>query len=51
MTWGFLRGRKFQSQIFETECRNFLDCFRIVRAEFSELFSDSPDMISRTVFG
>ena len=41
MAWGFLRGRKFQSQIFKTECRNFWDFFRTVRVEFSKLFSGS----------
>ena len=31
--------------------RNFWDCFQTVRAEFSRLFSDSPDMIFGTIFG
>ena len=30
---------------------NFRDCSRTVRAEFSGLFSDNPDMIFGTVFG
>ena len=29
---------------------NFQYCFRTVQAEFSILFSDSPDLILRTVF-
>ena len=44
MAWVFLetvRCRKFQSQIFGTKCRNFWDCFRTVRIEFSGLFSGS----------
>ena len=32
------------------ECRNFRDCFRAVRVEFSGLFSDSPNRIFETVF-
>ena len=31
--------------------RNFLNCFRTVRAEFSRLFSNSPDRIFGTFFG
>ena len=31
--------------------RNFQDCFRTVRIEFSRLLSDSPDRIFGTVFG
>ena len=57
-----MRGHKFQSQNFEIECRNFQDCFRIVRAkfrdcfwtiqaEFSGLFLNSSDKIFETVFG
>ena len=56
-----MKGRKFQSPIFWTECRNFLDylrtvraefrdCFRTIRVEFSGLFSNSPDKIFRIVF-
>ena len=37
-----MRGRKFQSQIFRAECRNFY--------EFSRLFSDSLNRILGTVF-
>ena len=62
MAWDFLRGRKFKSQNFWTEFRNFWDCFQIVQAEFrdcfqtvrveiSGLFSDSPDMNFKTVSG
>ena len=46
-----MKGRKFNSQIFGVECRNFWDCFRTVRVEFSELFSDTPDRIFEIVFG
>ena len=49
MAWDFfletVRGRKFKSQIFGTECRNFRDCFLTVRAKFLGLFSDRPDKI------
>ena len=56
-----VKGRKFQSQNFWTECRNFLDCFWTIQvefrdyfwtvlAEFFKLFSDSPDKNFRTVF-
>ena len=38
-----MRGHKFQSQIFGTECRN---CYK-----FLGLFLDSPDLIFRTVLG
>ena len=37
-----MRGRKFQSQVFWTEFRNFY--------EFLGLFSDNQDRIFRTVF-
>ena len=37
-----VRGHKFQSKIFGTKCRNFLEYFRTVWVEFSELFFDSP---------
>ena len=30
---------------------NFQDCFQIVRAQFSGLFSDSLDRIFRTILG
>ena len=30
--------------------RNFWDCFQTIRAEFSGLFLDNPDMIFGTVF-
>ena len=46
-----MRGRKFKSQNFGTECRDFLDYFQKVRAEFLGLFSDSPDRIFGTIFG
>ena len=39
------------SQNLGTECRNFGDCFRTVRVEFSRLVSDSLDIIFETVFG
>ena len=56
-----MKGRKFQSQIFWTECRNFQDyfgqsglnfwdCFQTVWVEFSGLFLDSQDRIFKTVF-
>ena len=56
-----MRGRKFQSQNFWTEFRNFqayfrtvraefLDCFRTVQVEISRLYSNSPDIIFRNVF-
>ena len=62
MAWNFLRCRKFQSQNFLTEFMNFLDYFRIVRAEFRDCFQtvrveilglylDSSDIIFRNVFG
>ena len=57
-----MKCRKFQSQIFWTQCRNFWDCFKTVRAKFwdcfqivrvkiSRLFLDSPDKIFGIVFG
>ena len=56
-----MRGRKFQSQIFWAECRNFWDCFQTVQTEFwdcfwtvrveiSGLFSDNSDMNFGTIF-
>ena len=38
MAWDLLRGRKFQSQIFGAECRNFRDWFQTVRVEFRTVF-------------
>ena len=54
MAWSFLRGRKFKSQILGLSIRmfrNFWDCFQIVWAKFSGLFSDSLGRIFGTVFG
>ena len=56
-----MRDRKFQSQNFGVECRNFRGCFRTIRTEFRDsfrtvlveflgLFSDSLDRIFETVF-
>ena len=49
MAWGFLRGCErlsFSPKFLGLSVgifRNFWDCFRIVQAEFSGLFFDSPD--------
>ena len=33
-----MKGSKFQSQNFWTECRNFWDCFQTVQAKFRDCF-------------
>ena len=48
-----MRGRKFQSKIFELSLgifRNFRDYFRTIWVEFSRLFWDSQNRIFIIVF-